>query len=185
MKKRNYIFLLLIILFQNSCNNSSTPDSNMNPGNIIFEVNYVNFAWGYHCDGFYIDSLGNCYTFERPRDSVFKTQSEDTISIKDLQNKWKFSDSLYKQIPKNTINQYTSLTADAIKGKLPNGIMKCADAGTTYYAVYVFNKDLNKFIRFILYQGGDIYRENPTKEANEIVTWLKSINPKYAKAPCE
>jgi len=67
---KQIIPLLLALLFI-SCKDSSVNEQPQNnSSNIIFEVEYINFAWGTSYHGIMIDNEGKEYSYNPAKDTI-------------------------------------------------------------------------------------------------------------------
>ena len=53
---------------------------------ILFQVDYVNYAWGYQHTGFIIDNEGNVRTYKNPQNWIFPDKDFNIIESQVLEN---------------------------------------------------------------------------------------------------
>ncbi|MDQ1266607.1 MAG: hypothetical protein QG635_1759, partial [Bacteroidota bacterium] len=157
----------------------------------LFEVEYINYAWGYTHEGFFIDSLGDVYTYQYyregnhiPRDT-WQPANFDTLAPQELAEKYSHNPALFTTINKSVLTEKFSLVEAAAKGKMSERKMVCADIGSWYYVAYKFDKVRNHYYKVNLYQSGDLNWRNLSPEAKVLTEWLKSINQKYSQPGCD
>ena len=66
------------VLLLPACSNEEFPVPD--DQEIFFEVNYVNYAWGFQNDGFLIDKMGRVRTFDKPKEWKFASWGPFTVA---------------------------------------------------------------------------------------------------------
>jgi hypothetical protein len=67
----------LLALFLFSCKDSGVNNPNLSSTGIIFEVEYVNYAWGILYQGVLIESNGNVYSYNPGKENVRYVYNSD------------------------------------------------------------------------------------------------------------
>lgn len=142
---------------------------------ILFQCEYVNYAWGYQHNGWIIDSAGNVRRFRKPEQWHF-VDSLGLISSKDMHDNIQKTDSIILKIDKQTLLYYFEKLKDASKGKLSEPRQEMFDAGIAQFSGYLYQEDSKKFKQVILRQIGDMAFENRSAEANKIYNWMLQLN---------
>jgi len=149
---------------------------------ILFECYYINYAWGYVHQGFFIDN-----------EEKIKTYSQQALGVNPNDVDWNFPDNdgnISEQalmeniqkttvrdtlIDKNTLREYS----DKIYLIDENDITEyqsAYDAGSIVYACYQYNGDTHTYKQMELLVNGDWTRINNNKYAKQISEWLKTIH---------
>lgn len=144
---------------------------------ILFEIHYINYAWGFQDQGLIIDSLGNIRVFNLSTKSVkwnFPDQ-QGYISRVDMDNNVNLCDSIVKKLNKDSLSFYVSKIWKASKGKISEPKYVMFDAGITNYSAYIFDEKTNRYKKVLIKIWGDTSVDNDAPEAEEIYQWLKRI----------
>jgi hypothetical protein len=174
MKLKIFYFAFLFLLTGCNKEDDSLPEAKQT---ILFQREYINYAWGYRQDGWIIDSSGNFRTFQMPKVWNF-VDSLGLISSDDMNENIQQTDSILFKIEKDTILKYFSKLKKASEGKMSEPHQEMFDAGVTYFSGYIYEPCSKKFKQVLLRQTGDIFIENKSKEADEIFNWMISLDPK-------
>jgi len=142
---------------------------------ILFQLDYVNYAWGYQHNGFVIDNEGNILTYNNPQDwnfpdnelTLFESQVEENISKCVPTGRKITSDELKKY--SNYIKNIASSKVTALKNA-------GADAGSHEYICYQFSESTRKYKGHIIKMEGDFTCENLNYYSKKVVVWMKNIN---------
>jgi hypothetical protein len=141
---------------------------------ILFQFDYLNYAWGYQHNGFYIDNNGNVLKYNNPENWNFpdkdkiltKNQVEENIS-KCVQADIKISnDELQKLI--KYIDHIASSKVTAIKNV-------AADAGASEYICYQYSENTGYYKGSLIKLEGDFTCENLNFFSKKVYTWMKEI----------
>ena len=82
-----FLVYLPIIILCNSCILDS--EKVQNSQIYLFEIEYVNHAWGYVHNGLYIDNKGNVFSYKYDfQDDPWKPKSYDYYSVRELIEKY-------------------------------------------------------------------------------------------------
>ncbi|GAF89870.1 unnamed protein product, partial [marine sediment metagenome] len=121
---------------------------------ILFEVEYINGAWGWVHNGRYIDNSGRLYNYYLYEDR-WKPQRNGIYTESELFEKFNHSKEFVKQIDYNELTQMANLIPAASKGKLSDPVGVMADAGLLTYKGYLYDESENEYIEVILRVSGD------------------------------
>lgn len=128
---------------------------------MLFQEEYLNSAWGYHRNGWYVDTNGAIYVYDyqavdKGLRNVVKLRSAGHVSVSVLALKRK-------------------LIAPASHGDFQRR-RRAFDAGKTSLAGYLW-KGKNTPQRIELREWGDTTGINTSKKAQELTKWLTTIAP--------
>jgi hypothetical protein len=167
------IILAVAILMLTGCEK----DDSLNPPLrqlVLFQIEYINYAWGYQHSGIMIDSAGNVGYFKFPEN----WNSPDTlgyITEAEMNDNFKQLKDINFSVSRDTLISYYKLVETASKGKLSDPYNRMFDAGTTVYSGYLYYPTIKKYKQVLIKQWGDWSIDNQSPEADEIFRWLKSV----------
>jgi hypothetical protein len=155
----------------------------LEPGSVLFEVEYVNFAWAPTWYGFYVDREGNVfgYRLDDPR----PTDSDEVFSEAELREKYDQNPELLKTLPADEVLARYQRVGEAIAGPYTDPRGTCADAGGASYSAMVYDPSTGAYRRVLLRETGDIARANLSGAARELFAWLKQIDPRFSNPACD
>jgi hypothetical protein len=177
MKKSVIILVAMVIaVLCTSCKKNEITISTSQK--ILFECFYINFAWGYNHQGFFIDNEGRIMDYSQ------YGNYNDTI--------WNFPDNqgniseqaLMENLQKTTIRDILIDTnilkkyADKIYLVTNNDFTEyhaSYDAGSIVYVCYRYDENTRIYEQVLLSQEGDWVKINNNEYALQISNWLTSI----------
>ena len=142
---------------------------------ILFQYDYVNYAWGYQQQGFIIDNEGNVLVYNNP--------DEWNISEKDyILTEEQVSENLEKcihsgkKIARETLLKYSGFIPNIASSKVSAPKNVGADAGTTSFICYQYNESTGTYKGYLIRMEGDFTSENLNFYSKKITVWMKDIN---------
>jgi hypothetical protein len=141
---------------------------------ILFQQEYINYAWGYQHNGFIIDINGNVLTFNKP-------------------DKWNFPDKDGKLTDQQINENITSCTLTGIKisqtelhkyinyidnissSKITAQKNVGADMGSLIYYCYQFSENSSTYKATKIKMEGDYECENLNFYSKKVVGWMNDI----------
>jgi hypothetical protein len=141
---------------------------------ILFQQEYVNYAWGYQHNGFIIDSEGNVLTFDKPdkwnwpdkNSTLSETQVNENISSCTLTG---------KKIPKTELQKYVNYIKYISSSKVTAPKHVGADMGSLVYSCYQFAESSSTYKAATIKMEGDFECENLNFYSKRVVVWMKDI----------
>ena len=148
---------------------------------ILFECYYINHAWGYVHNGFFIDNEGK-----------IKVYSQQAIGVNPDNVDWNFPDNegniseqaLMENLQKTTIRD-TLIDIKTLRKYFDKIYLvtdndfteknQMYDAGSMIYTCYQYNGNTRVYKQITLLENGDWLRINNNKYAKQISDWLKTI----------
>ena len=163
--KRNLTILFLILLLT-GCEmiNDLHPTA-------IFEVQYINYAWGYQHSGLIIDASGDVREFNLPAEWNYPDTAGYISKAAMEENLAQLGDKSCT-VDKRDLQLYSDKLANAQKGKLTTPQHQMCDFGSLSYAGYIYEPGKNRYRYVLIRQTGDFYVENLSRDASEIYDWL-------------
>lgn len=148
----------------------------------IFDVYYVNYAWGFTMRGIYIDNNGDMFSYQvSPTDTVSRDSLRMfhryglNIKERDLDMKFSFNKNIIKNIGSTIaikkLGDLYNVPLNAYSDTLGTG----ADMGAYVYSGYIFDIKSNTYREVELKVSGDVSYYNTSNNATELVSWLSSI----------
>jgi len=171
--KIKVIFVFISILLLTGCEKED-PFNQQLSQQVLFQIEYVNYAWGYQHSGIIIDSTGNVGYFKFPEnwnspDKLgFITESEMNENLKQLRD-------INYSVRRDTLLNYFRMVETASKGELTDPYNRMFDAGTTVYSGYLYYPTIKKYKQVLIKQWGDWSIDNQSPEAGEIFRWLRYV----------
>ena len=166
-------YLFVFILFLSGCEKNDSSDFRLNQL-VLFQVEYVNYAWGYSHSGIVIDSTGNVGYFRLP-ENWHSPDSLGYISESDMNDNFRQLSDVNVTVTKDALHKYYGMLPDASRGKLSEPYNRMFDAGVTVYSGFLYLPSLKKYKQVLINQWGDWQIDNFSPEAGEIFKWLKTV----------
>jgi hypothetical protein len=147
---------------------------------ILFQVDYINYAWGYQHTGFIIDNAGNILTYNNPQNWDFPDKNDNLSESQVLSNLEKCVKTGKKvslqELKKNAgyIKNISSSKVTAMKNV-------AADAGSLEYFCYQFSENTRTYKGTIIKTEGDFTCENLNFFSKKVAAWLKNIHETIEK----
>ena len=147
---------------------------------ILFQVDYVNYAWGYQHNGFIIDNEGRVLTYKNPQEWIFpdKDLKLSGSQVHDNIEKCHFSG---KTIPREELIKYARYIKNITSSKVTAPKNVAADAGSLEYICYQFSETSGTYKGSLIKMEGDFTCENLNFFSKKVSTWLKNINENLNK----
>jgi hypothetical protein len=173
---RTFIILSVLSIAGFGCTDSPVNAGESILGEIIFESEYVNFAWGVSWLGGYIDENGFLHTFDRTSDPVQWTEAHYGMFTRDeLQKKYLRRDTIRYQVQSDTLTQMKLLAGTISASTYSDTLSTGADMGLRLTSVYILRQESGMYQRIILSCEGDWTYSNTSLNAKTISAWLKQI----------
>jgi len=163
--KRNLTILFLILLLT-GCEKITEHDRT-----VLFEIQYINWAWGYQHSGSIIDAAGNVREFNLPSTWNFP-DSEGYISEAGMEENLEQLGEKSCTVSKVEMEKYSDKLIHAQAGKLTTPEHQMCDFGSVSYSGYIYEPGNHRYRYVLIRQTGDFYVENKSSEASDIFEWL-------------
>jgi hypothetical protein len=171
------IFVLLIAFTISGCKKNVAIDEKQA---ILFQVDYVNYAWGYKHNGFLVDNQGNILTYKNPQ--VWNFPDKD-FNLSESQVRDNIGNCLNtgKKIPNEELKKYANHIKNISSSKVTALKNVSADAGSIEYICYQFSEKTGIYKGTLIKMEGDFTCENLNFFTKKVTTWLKNINDTLEK----
>ena len=166
------IFIALLVLLITGCKKNYIISDKQA---ILFQFEYINYAWGYQHNGFIIDNEGNVMTYNNPEDWNFP---ENDFSISESQVAKNIGSCIQtgKKITKEELQKYSNYIKNIASSKVTALKNVAADAGTSEFICYQFSESTGTYKGYLIKKEGDFTCENLNFYSKKIVAWMKEIN---------
>jgi hypothetical protein len=166
------ILITLLVLFITGCKKSYVISDKQV---IMFQLEYVNYAWGYHHNGFIIDNDGNIMTYRNPEGWNFP---DNDFSLSESQVAKNIGSCIQsgKKIPKEELEKYTNYINNITLSKITAIKNVAADAGSLKFICYRFSESTGTYKGYLIKMEGDFTCENLNFYSKKVVAWMRDIN---------
>jgi len=152
------------------------------PGAVLFEVEYVNSAWGRSWNGFVVETDGKVYAYDLS-DTSLSPSDGDVFAAPELAAKYAHRRRLVTSIAAAEAASRYARVADALAGPIIGPpLTGCADAGILRYSALIYDESAGTYRRLLLHQRGDVARTNSSPAARELYKWLEQVTATGAGA---
>ena len=174
---RLFIFLALVYFSLTGCAKESSIDkTNILSQKIFFQYEYVNYAWGFQHQGWFIDSTGNVYSYNLPENDAWKRGDENgVISASDLNENMSKANLTGYRINTGELASKVDLINKAKLGEITEPVWAAADAGAMIYSCYTYDSSTKSYKKILLKQLGDYRADNKSKSADYLYRWMESV----------
>ena len=167
MKKQIILSFFILLLLACSKKYSSIPHG-------YFTYEYQNAAWGPQHELWVIDAEGKALSFDKP-DIWHHPDSLGYIGVEQLLANLANSSVELNKVSKRKLYKNNKLIKGASKGSFSEKSNTSYDMGASTFSCYHYDSEKGKYKKVILAVEGDWSYANLSKEAKEIVYWMKSI----------
>jgi hypothetical protein len=142
---------------------------------VLFQLEYVNYAWGYQHNGYIIDSDGNVLTFNNPENWNFPGNDLTLSEIQIAENVGKCIQT-GRKIPPEELHKYTNYINNIASSKVTALKNVAADAGSTEYICYQYSQSTGTYKGNLIKMEGDFTCENLNFYSKKVAAWMRDIN---------
>jgi hypothetical protein len=166
------ILISFLVLFNSGCKKNNAISHKQT---ILFQLEYVNYAWGYQHNGFIIDNEGNVLTYSNPSDWNFP-DNNFTLSESQVAGNIGKCTKTGKIIQKDELQKYANYIENIASSKVTALKNVAADAGSTEYICYQFSESTSTYKGYLIKLEGDFTCENLNFYSKKVITWMRGIN---------
>ncbi|MCE7991572.1 MAG: hypothetical protein HEP71_06315 [Roseivirga sp.] len=143
---------------------------------VLFEADYINHAWGYQHNGWFLDNHGRVRKYEMPDREEWNTPDNDGyISKESLEANYDLANTLAGEVSRGIVRQQEDLIAGAIDGEMSDPVNRAADMGGFGWYCYSWDADKEMYKRQTLGVTGDWEQFNLAPDAQALLKWLQTI----------
>jgi hypothetical protein len=141
---------------------------------ILFQFDYLNYAWGYDHNGFIIDNQGNIYIYSNPENWNFP-DTEFSLSENQVTENINKCTRTGKTLPKEELQKYTGYIKNIASSKVTALKNVAADAGSLEYICYMYSESTGMYKGYLVKMEGDFTCENLNFYSKRVALWMKEI----------
>jgi hypothetical protein len=141
---------------------------------IVFQQEYVNYAWGYQHHGIIIDNEGNVLTYDNPENWNFPDNNK-ILSVEQANENISSCTITGRKIPKAELQKYINYIDNISASKVSAPKSAGADMGSMVSYCYRLSEDTQTYKAYIIKMEGDIECENLNFYSRRVADWLKDI----------
>lgn len=141
----------------------------------LFEVERVNYAWGFEWVGLVIDREGNVYAFDHSHEP-WEPESNDSYSVAELLDKYEHATRLVGNVDQATLVRQFNRISD-VGDSFDEPLITCADAGGLIYRAFRYAAETAVYLPLVLREEGDHPRQNTSNAAKDLSDWLRNLIP--------
>jgi hypothetical protein len=142
---------------------------------IIFQLDYINYSWGYQHKGFIIDYEGNVLTYNNPETWNFP---DEDFSISKSQVAENIASCMRSgmRIPDEELHKYSNYIKNIASSKVSALKNVAADAGSLQFICYQLSENTGIYKGHLIKMEGDFTCENLNFFAKKTSSWMRDIN---------
>jgi hypothetical protein len=165
------LLLLLAAVSETGCKKHAVLGDNQH---ILFQVEYINYAWGYQHSGILIDNEGKVWTYNNPENWNF---ADDQMNIAEnlLEQNLSACKATGIVISKEDLDKFSAFIPNIASSKVTALKNIAADAGSTSYICYRHSQSTSSYKGAIIKMEGDFSCENLNFFSKKTVIWLKDV----------
>ena len=141
---------------------------------VLFEVHYTNYAWGYSENGYLIDSTGTIHSFDLSKKTYKWNYKDDNgyISKDGMRNNLLHCDSVVGKVAADSLQYFRDKINGASRGKISDPVGAMADFGQIRYSAYIYDRNQQRYKEVLIQLYGDMMSDNNSAEAKQLYEWL-------------
>lgn len=147
---------------------------------VLFQVEYINYAWGYQHNGFIIDKKGNILTYNNPENWNF-TDKELILSESQMNENIGKCLNSGKKVSDEELTKYSGYIKNIASSKITALKNVAADEGSKQYICYQYSDKSRTYKGCLIKMEGDFTCENLNFFSKKATTWLKNISTNLNK----
>jgi hypothetical protein len=174
---KKIILITLTVLFITGCKKNYVISDKQA---ILFQLEYVNYSWGYQHNGFIINNEGNVLTYSNPEEWNFP---DNDFNISENQVAENIGSCIQsgKKIPKEELQKYTNYIKNIASSKVTALKNEAADAGSLEFICYQFSESTGTYKGYLIKMEGDFTCENLNFYSKKVAAWMRDINNSITK----
>ncbi len=142
---------------------------------VLFQFEYINYAWGYQHTGFFIDKDGTVLTYTNPREWNFPDK-DMTLSEKQLTENISKCSLSPEKISNEEVKKYSNYIQNISLSKVTALKNVAADAGSSEYICFQLSEKTGQYNGYVIKMEGNFTCENLNFYSKKVVSWMKGIS---------
>lgn len=175
--KIKIILILLAVIAFTGCKKNSVINQKQA---ILFQVEYINYAWGYQHNGFLIDNAGEIMTYKNPEEWNFPDKNF-YLSDDQVKANLAYCINTGRKINPEELRKYAGYIKNIASSKVTAQKNVAADAGSLKFICFQFEEKTSTYKSCLIKMEGDFTCENLNFFSKKVTTWLKDINDSLPK----
>jgi hypothetical protein len=172
MNKLGIYTILFIFLSLPACKKSTVTSHEQE---MLFQLEYVNYSWGYQHNGFIIDGEGNVLEYDNPQNWNFPDNNFILTQAQVAENLGMCRKTSMK-IPSEELHKYAGFIKNISSSKVTAPKNAGADEGSTEFICYQLMSGSSSYKGYIIKMEGDYTCENLNFYSKKVASWMKEIN---------
>jgi hypothetical protein len=168
---KTFILISTVLLIQGCKKNNVINEKQA----ILFQVDYINYAWGYQHTGFIIDNAGNILTYKNPQNWNFPDKDLN-LSDSQVHSNLESCIKTGKKISPAELQKNAGYIKNISSSKITAMKNIAADAGSIEYLCFQFFEKSGTYKGTLIKKEGDFTCENLNFFSKKVAAWLKNIN---------
>lgn len=144
---------------------------------VLFQYEYINYAWGYRHHGFMITPDGNIHGFSQPA-AWKECDSTGLLTSADLEFNLNQCDTVFGSVDTDSLNNFFNQIEEIRAGEIRDTGIDMFDAGTGVFSAWYWSSKASKYEKVFLISNGDNNFENTNSHVDQLVEWLKKTGQK-------
>ncbi len=169
---KSIIFILLIGITIGCEKSNSDPSPPSNP--IVFQMDYINQAWGFVHSGWFMDNEGYIYSYDLDETDNWAMILNGNIHEDSIQLNFNYS-TLSDSVEIDSLQFHHNLSMQLFGDSLSPPETIIADAGIQNFYAYKYNSSCSCYESVVVKRYGDIIQTNTNPNAEQIYNWMKNI----------
>lgn len=141
---------------------------------ILFQQEYINYAWGFQHHGFIIDSDGNVLTFNKPDKWNFPDKDNRLTKQQVIENISSCT-MTGRKISRAELQKYINYIDNISSSKTTAPKVVGTDIGSLIYYCYQFSESSSSYKVTIIKMEGDTQCENLNFYSKKVVDWMRDM----------
>jgi uncharacterized Fe-S cluster protein YjdI len=174
MKKHLYYIIIisvLVLLYAGCKKNLSVS----NVKDLYFQMDYLNYAWGYQHNGFIIKGNGEVLVYNNPEKWNFPDNNY-MLTAEQVEENLGMCHPAGVKISGTELARYASHISNIASSKVSAPRNIAADEGTTQFICYETSGQEKNYKGYLIKMEGDFTCENLNFFSKKVVTWMKDIS---------
>lgn len=173
MKPRVLGCVLLALLLSGCAYVGWNSVNGVETGRVLFDSYRIDTSWGYNLEGFYIDSEGRVWRYQKTEPWYPAEQRVSVVSEADLLHKFS-EEKQVGSVDPEVLAEMKELIGAAAEGRVTRDRISYERSGNLDVA-YLFDPRQRRYEVVFLRGGGGWVARNHSRAADTLVDWLRDV----------
>lgn len=142
---------------------------------LLFQMDYVNYAWGYQHNGYIIDGEGNVLEYDNPQNWNFP-DNNFMLTQAQVEENLGMCRKTSMRIPAEELQKYSGFIRNIASSKVTAPKNAGADEGSAEFICYQIMPGGSAYKGYLVKMEGDYTCENLNFYSKKVALWMKDIN---------